>query len=122
MVIVDGQVGLQIDCSQLVADNIHAVQWYGTFGEVEFAKDYLLMEKRWHQKPNEPIKDIGVFRKYVDQWIAAKKEYDEKLAADKAKEEQQKLDAEAMAQRAIEDMKKLMAGELPPPPVTSLEK
>jgi hypothetical protein len=117
MVNVDGQLGVVIDCSQLRADNIHAVQWYDSHGEIEFTTEYLSKEKRWHKEPNEHITDFSRFRSYVDQWIVAKSKYDQEQAEIKAKMEQERFNAEATAKKANEEMKKMMT-EAASKPVT----
>ena len=59
-----------VDCSS-IEEEIHAVQWYGSVGEVEFKHDYIENTR----KPNETIKDFAAYQKYVDLWmIEAQKE------------------------------------------------
>jgi len=62
-VIVDG-VRRTVDCTDLPAD-FHALQWYGTEGEVEYA----LVGKS--KKPNEIISSLAPYQKYVDAWQVA---------------------------------------------------
>lgn len=54
--VVDGQQ-MRSDCSELVAQQIRAVQWYDTEGEVEHIG---------HIKPNEKITDFSPYQVYVD--------------------------------------------------------
>jgi hypothetical protein len=56
IVIEDGQP-MKSDCSELAAQQISAVQWYGSEGEVEYAG---------HSKPNEKITDFSPYQVYVD--------------------------------------------------------
>lgn len=42
-------------------DDIHAVQWYGGSGEIEYRSN----------APNKQIDDFGPFRKFLDAWRAA---------------------------------------------------
>jgi hypothetical protein len=62
LVLVDGKPA-KVDLSPLVADNIHAVQWYGDKGEVEFRSDPM-----GDRGPNDRIKDIEYFQRYIDAW------------------------------------------------------
>jgi hypothetical protein len=60
LVLVDG-VPFTVDCSALLPE-IHAVQWDGAAGEIEFkAVD-------GHKRPNEPIEDIAPFQPLIDLW------------------------------------------------------
>jgi hypothetical protein len=61
-VVVEGQLEI-VDCSS-IAENIHAVQWYGTVGEVEFKHDYIENTR----KPNDRITDFSPYQKFVDAW------------------------------------------------------
>jgi hypothetical protein len=56
IVVVDG-VAMKSDCSELAAQQISAVQWYDTEGEVEYAR---------HAKPNEKITDFAPYQIYID--------------------------------------------------------
>jgi hypothetical protein len=59
-----------VDLSSLEED-VHAVQWYGTVGEVEFKQDYINNTRA----PNERITDFTPYQKFVDLWtVEAKKE------------------------------------------------
>lgn len=62
VVFVDGKA-LTVDCSSL-DKTIHAVQWDGTSGEVEYAT---IAGKR---KPNAVIKDISAFRSLISAYNA----------------------------------------------------
>lgn len=44
---------------------IHAVQWYGTVGEVEYRHDHIANVR----KPNERITDFAPYQVFVDQWM-----------------------------------------------------
>ena len=63
MVLVDGQPG-SVDCSPLIKDHIHAVQWYDTFGEEEYRTDPATGERA----PNTRITDFSPYQPYVDLW------------------------------------------------------
>lgn len=63
-VLVEGQPE-RVDCSSLLPQNIHAVQWYGTFGEIEYATDLQTGDR----KPNEKITDISPFQPLIDAWM-----------------------------------------------------
>jgi hypothetical protein len=73
LVIVDGKP-LIVNCDELRATDIHAVQWYDNFGEIEFKTYWLHSEKRWDRKPNEIIEDFSEFQIYVDRWKEVNRE------------------------------------------------
>jgi hypothetical protein len=67
-VVVEGQLEI-VDLSTL-DEEIHAVQWYGTVGEVEYKHDYIENTR----KPNDRITDFSPYQKFVDAWeVEAKK-------------------------------------------------
>jgi hypothetical protein len=84
-VLVDGEPQT-VDCSALLADNIRAVQWYDTFGEVEYVGTFVdapVLDaetneptgetvKQPHREPNLPITDFTPYQQYVDAWQAEK--------------------------------------------------
>jgi hypothetical protein len=96
MVICENTVGLQIDCSQLVKDNIHAVQWYDTWGEIEFKP------KDGKYFPNERITHFGKFQSYADQWVKLKVIYEEEQKELKYKIETERRNVEAIEKEAKE--------------------
>lgn len=70
LVIIDGVCVSGIDMST-IDDNIHAVQWYGSHGEVEF-KPQKIDGSLHHFKPeNKLIDDISKYQKVIEQWDAA---------------------------------------------------
>lgn len=50
-----------------IDDDVHAVQWYGEAGEVEFKTNYIDGSRR----PNERITDFSEYQIFVDRWLAA---------------------------------------------------
>ena len=69
MVTVDG-VGFKVGCANL-PPHIHAIQWYGVAGEIEF------IEMRdsagaVFKLPNQVIHDFTPYQGYVDAWTAQK--------------------------------------------------
>ena len=65
-----GGKALTVDLSGL-DPAIHAVQWYDTWGEIEYSYDGPDNSK----KPNERFTDISSFQVFVDRWnVAAAKE------------------------------------------------
>lgn len=68
-VYVEGLVN-EVDCSALAEQNVHAVQWRGDHGEIEFKSIYLAAEKREHRDPNQPIDNFTPYLGYVDKWLA----------------------------------------------------
>ena len=65
---------LKVDTSSL-DPTIHAVQWYDTYGEVEFKTD-----AKGNRKPNMKITDVSPYQSFVDKWNTANAQ----LAADNA--------------------------------------
>jgi hypothetical protein len=53
-----------VDCSTLVAENIHAVQWDGSAGWVEYAM------VNGEKTPNAAITGISPYQSYIDAWTA----------------------------------------------------
>jgi hypothetical protein len=66
MVLVDGKAQ-RVDCSPLIADNVHAVQWHDSVGEVEYRAD----PETGDRAPNQRITDFSPYQPYVDLWEAA---------------------------------------------------
>ena len=69
-IIVDDNVVLvqghpnTVDCSALMTQNIHAVQWYDSWGEVEYAVDLA----SGNRPPNARISDFSPFQSFLDAW------------------------------------------------------
>jgi hypothetical protein len=68
---VEGEYLSPIDLSQLDA-SIHAVQWYGTYGEVEYKTQ--LQDGRLVKPENVIITDVAPYQFAVDAWNAKKAE------------------------------------------------
>jgi hypothetical protein len=72
-IVVDDNVVLvedqpeKVDCSALIAQDIHAVQWYGTAGEIEYITDMVTGQRR----PNTAVSDFSPFQFLVDAWTVA---------------------------------------------------
>jgi hypothetical protein len=66
VVVVEGQAEA-VDCSAVAAD-VHAVQWYGALGEVEFI--YVPGEQF---RCNEVITDFAPYQSIVDLWVTEAK-------------------------------------------------
>jgi hypothetical protein len=64
--VIIGGTPHRVDCSPLIADGIHAVQWYETAGEEEFRTD-----PETGRPPNNKITDFAPYQPYVDLWNAA---------------------------------------------------
>jgi hypothetical protein len=62
---VDGEGYSGLDLS-FIPVQIHAVQWYGTSGEIEH------QDSRGRAVSNQEISDIDAFRQALDAWILAK--------------------------------------------------
>jgi hypothetical protein len=65
-IVLVGGVAQKVDCSPLIAQNIHAVQWYDTVGEEEFRAD----PETGARAPNNKIADFSPYQPYVDLWNA----------------------------------------------------
>jgi hypothetical protein len=68
IVAVDGRVSVNgfsedIDCSSLPED-ISVIQWYGTFGEIEYHTDL----ETGQRKHNESITDFAPYKHLLDAW------------------------------------------------------
>ncbi len=60
-----------------IPENVHAVQWYGTWGEVEYKDDF----------SNERIEELGIYEQAVIDYNNEKQKIeDEKIAAELATE------------------------------------
>lgn len=69
VVMIEGQAET-VDCSSLLPQDVHVIQWYGTHGEVEYATDI----QTGHRKGNDKITDITPYQYLVDAWtVEAKK-------------------------------------------------
>jgi len=59
----------KVDCSQFEElEGVHAVQWNGTTGHIEFIND---TSTQFNYKLNEPIEDIERFQPVIDAWEVA---------------------------------------------------
>lgn len=68
--IVEG-VPERVDCSLLFDTGIHAIQWYGDRGEIEF----ITSPRTGKRHPNLAITEFNAFQYLVDAWeIEARKE------------------------------------------------
>lgn len=67
IVLVDGKAR-NVDTSSLIENDIHAVQWYGEFGEEEYRTYMDTTLKAWSRKPNAIINDFTPYDSYVDAW------------------------------------------------------
>ena len=88
IVAVDGQ-GFRVNCDWLDRD-IHAIQWYDNFGEIEYRSRYLAKERRWDRKPNQHFTDFKPYQHLVDTWRTVKQIHDAEQTT-LAKEEARKL-------------------------------
>ena len=64
MVYVDGEWA-SVDCSTL-PDNLHAMQWYGDWGEEEFKTT--VDATGMTRQPNNRITDLSPYQSYLDAW------------------------------------------------------
>ncbi len=76
LVLIEG-VPCVVDCSALIPEGIHAVQWHSTFGEIEFATGV----ETGDRKPNERFTDMSPFQPLIDAWmVGAQKAAQESVA------------------------------------------
>jgi hypothetical protein len=83
LVYIDG-VALQVDCSAVVDSRhprvpIHAIQWNGTRGEIEYVRDPLAAASEC--VPNRIMDDIDQFASVIVAWTKAKEIADAKVRA-----------------------------------------
>jgi hypothetical protein len=77
LVLVDGAGFGRLDLSMLPS-NVHAVQWYGTDGEVEY------VDEHGRASFNERITDFTPYQPALDRWAEAKKAHEAEEAASAA--------------------------------------
>jgi len=92
-VFIDGFMYL-VDLAELREQGVHAVQWYGEFGEVEYTTAWRPDEGRHHREPNKPISSLEEFQKYIDAWMECRKRA-EAVRGEREKELQLELEAQA---------------------------
>ena len=71
---VDGE-GLHFDFSNLITEelsNVHALQWYDNWGDVEFKTK--IEYKKITKEPNIQIDELGDFQAIVDAYFVKKEE------------------------------------------------
>lgn len=96
----DGKSYAQLDLS-CAPENLHALQWYDTYGEIEFKRDFV--NGQLFHPQNQFITELPG---WVDQ---ALEKWDEALALQIASEEAARLAAEEAAR--IDEEEKLNSGE-----------
>ena len=57
-VVLVNRIAQPVDCSELTADGIHAIQWYETHGEKEFVATFDEVKMAHDRKPNELFTDF----------------------------------------------------------------
>lgn len=76
LVIVDG-VGLKPIDMTGIDEMIHAVQWNGTRGDVE----YRAHDEHGNRRHNTKFDDVSTYQTFIDRWNVAKVAYDASVAA-----------------------------------------
>lgn len=94
--VVFNAVAFEVDCSALPAD-VHAIQWDGTRGEIEYSLVHCAHCGGRQKKPNEAFQDFKPYQPYVDGWNAARDAAAEKA---RAEAEKRRIEAEAQANAA----------------------
>lgn len=79
---VNGKTHFNIDFSEF-PDNIHAVQWYETYGEIEY-----VIDENGVKPANERIDTIEPFTFLLDRWELAEVQENEKIKANQPTKEQ----------------------------------
>lgn len=79
-VLVDGKAQT-VDCSPLVAEGKHAVQWHDTYGEIEFSTSFDHELAAPTRPPNEIITDFSPYQSYVDAWEIENAKQDDLIEA-----------------------------------------
>ncbi|HEY7415605.1 MAG TPA: hypothetical protein VH593_10460 [Ktedonobacteraceae bacterium] len=95
-VTIDGEMFL-VDLAPLREQGIHAVQFYGEWGEIEYKSQYLPEESRHHCEPNKVISDVSEFQSYIDAWQECK---------DRSEEKKRMMEAEM--KKMVEDQNKAL--------------
>lgn len=120
MVSIDGQLARHVDLSALVAAGVHAVQWYDSYGEVEFVSGFDPELKIPTRKPNEYITDFTPFESFIHayrivhtQQSAKERAIQAKIVADQ--EAARKAGERAARLFAIWDAERIRLGRTPPP-------
>jgi hypothetical protein len=88
------ELGYELDTPLENLDGIHAVQWYGAYGEIEYSRE--LVDGAFVKPENEIFSDTSRFQPAIDLWTI-------------------RDDAEKEAMAALmEEMRKSGAGPTPP--------
>ena len=77
-VVVDG-VGFTVKCDDLPV-NVHAIQWDGVRGQIEYGVQRCEHCGGRSKAPNEEFTDFAPYQKYVDAWGIAKAAADQAAA------------------------------------------
>ena len=95
-VYVDGKYR-SVDCSPLIADGTHAVQWYEDIGELEFRTVDNV------RPPNRQITDFSPYQPYIELWQVenAKQEVIERA----------RQDADELAKKVVAEERERIASE-----------
>ena len=80
MVAIDGVV-MRVDISDL--PGVHAMQWYGSRGEIEY-----LADDNGNRPLNSKIDNFTPFEDYVEAWREAKVAHDEMVAREERKRQE----------------------------------
>lgn len=68
IILVNGKAR-SVDCSPLIANDLHALQWYDTYGEEEYRTGIDMLSKTWTRRPNALIDDLAPYQSYIDAWV-----------------------------------------------------
>lgn len=85
-VAVDG-VAFEVDCSGMPAD-VHAVQWDGERGEIEYSVTRCTHCGARTKKGNETISDAAPYQALIDAWGIAKTAHEAEVARLRAEAEE----------------------------------
>lgn len=98
--------------------NIHAIQWYGTWGEIEFNQE--IVGQRFIKPANQTITDFTPYDYIVAAWESGRTQILQRIADEQAeRERQQREQAELEAALATKTVEELIAsGRLTPQGLT----
>lgn len=82
-----------------LSDDIHAIQWYGTWGEVEYA--LTLVDGQPFKPENKSITDFTPYEHLIAVWQQAKTEFELEIAL---RAEEARLAAEAESARLAAEL------------------
>ncbi len=112
---VDGKPFRTVEMPELAAGNVHAVQWYDNYGEVEYKGGFDHILKMPTRPPNEYLDSFADYQKYVDAYNI---ENAKQMLLEKEREDAAKTLAENAAKAMAEVQAKTLAAQATIPKLT----